>query len=220
MSLNANDAQGGLTKVETMEAGTYPARVVQIIDLGVQKQPAFQGEEKPDRQNIMMTYEFVDEFMKGEDGEDDLERPRWLSEDFPLFPLSSERAKSTQRYLALDPNVTHNGDFSHLLGTPVNVTVVESPSKKDPTRVYNNVAAVSAMRKKDADKCPPLVNESRLFDLDSPDVEVFLALPKWIQDRVKNGVEYEGSQLANILENRPDTAGETSAEEDDEEAPF
>src|SRR5690554_5331156 len=130
MALNAkNIPGGGGGNYEPMEPGTYPARVVQIIDLGLQNQRPFQGQEKPPAREIAITYEFVDEFMKDENGEDQEDKPRWLTEIMPLHNLSSERAKSTQRYNALDPNMVYDGDFSQLVDTPCNVTVVQNPGK-------------------------------------------------------------------------------------------
>ena len=96
--LNAKRAGGGSNKdfveQELLEPGTYPVRVVQIIDLGVQPQRPFKGEQKPPVHQIQLTYEFVDEFLKDEDGNELEDKPRWLSESFPLYNLSSDRAKS------------------------------------------------------------------------------------------------------------------------------
>ena len=71
-----------------MEPGTYGARLVQILILGVQPQREFKGEAKPPKLEIMLTYEFNDEFMKDEDGEDILDKPRWLSETMPFNNLA------------------------------------------------------------------------------------------------------------------------------------
>ena len=104
MALNAKTASsGGGMNIEPLEPGTYPARLVQVVDLGVQAQRPYQGKEKDPVQEILLTYEFVDEFLKDEDGNEETDKPRWLSESMPLFNLSSERAKSTLRYNALDP---------------------------------------------------------------------------------------------------------------------
>ena len=144
-----------------IEPGTCPARLVQIIDLGLQAQRAFQGKEKPPANEIMLTYELVDEFMKDEEGNDIEDKPRWISETLPFFGLFADKAKSTKRYFALDPNNDHDGDFAKLIGIPCNVTVVNN-SVGDKT--YDNVAAVTTMRERDAAKCPDLVNPPKVFD--------------------------------------------------------
>ena len=179
-----------------IEPGTYPARLVQIIDFGLQPQKPYQGKEKAPVNEIGLTYELVDEFMKDENGNDIEDKPRWISETLPFYSLNSEKAKSTQRYFAFDPNNDFDGDFSQLLGRPINVTVVNN---QVGDKVYDNVATVSGMRPKDADKCPELKNEAKMFDLDDPDIEVFNKLPKWIQDKIKGNLNYEGSKLQKSL---------------------
>ena len=209
MALNARKVPSNNNKdrveQEPIEAGSYPARVVQILDLGLQPQRPFEGEDKPPAHEIMMTYEFLDEFIKDENGEDVEDKPRWLSETFPFRSLDSDLAKSTKRYRALDPEEVHEGDFTALVETPCTVTVVNNAGKgKNAGKVYNNIAAVSAMRPKDARTAPALVNEPKVFVLDEPDLTVFLSLPQWLQDKIKANLEYEGSTLQEALEAHQD----------------
>lgn len=202
MALNANKVpftgggSGNFVKQEVLEAGVYPARLVQVLDLGLQTQMAWQGQEKPPAYQINLTYELVDEFMKDENGDDIEDKPRWVSEIVNLFSLQSEKAKSTQRYLALDPEQEFEGDFSQLLGIPCNVALVVEEGKKGQ---FNKVASIATMRPKDAKKCPDLVNEPRLLDLDDPDLEVFSALPEWLQEKIKGNLEFHGSPLEALL---------------------
>lgn len=186
---------------EAIDAGSYPARVVQVLDMGVQPQRPFKGEEKPPAHEIMLTYEFSDEFMKDEDGEDIEDKPRWLSETFPLRNLDADLATSTKRYKALDPNETYGGDFTQLVETPCTLVIVNNAgSGKNAGKIYNNIQTVSAMRPRDAAKLPDLVNPPKVFVLDEPDLEVFGSLPQWLQDKIKANLEYEGSPLQEALE--------------------
>lgn len=209
MSLNARKAPKGGKAFPPMEAGTYPARLVQIIDLGVQPQE-YKGEEKAPKVELMTTYEFLDEFLPDENGDPNPEKPRWLSETFALNHLDSEKAKSTQRYYALDPNEEHDGEWPELIETPVMVTVVEW---KKGEKQGNNIASTSTMRSKDAAKAAPLVNPPKIFLMDSPDVDIFLSLPDWVQDKIKGGLEYEGSALERLLKAHKggDTSGKSSS---------
>ena len=185
---------------EPMEPGTYGARLVQILILGVQPQREFKGEAKPPKLEIMLTYEFNDEFMKDEDGEDILDKPRWLSETMPFNNLAAELAKSTKRYYAFDAKGEYDGDWSQLIGAPCMVTVVVDEGKgKNAGKKYENVAAVTAMRPKEAAKAPALVNPSKLFDFYNPDMEVFNKLPQWLQDKMKSAVDFGGSALEAAL---------------------
>ena len=181
---------------ENIEPGVYPARLVQIIDLGLQAQRPFQGKDKPPAQEIMLTYELVDEFMKDENGEPLENKPRWVSETLPFYGLHADKAKSTQRYLALDPKGDYDGDFTKAIESPCNVTIVNNAGKDG--KVYDNVAHIAAMRPKDAVACPELVNPSKVFDCDNPDMDVFNKLPEWIQKKIKENLNYEGSALQKL----------------------
>jgi hypothetical protein len=202
MSLNAKKVKGsGGKRAAPMEAGTYPAQVVQVLDLGLQNQRPYMSEEKPPAYEIMLTYEFADEFMQDEDGADIEDKPRWLSENFPFHNLNAERAKSTKRYMALDPDLDMEGDFSKLTGHACMVTITQSPPRKSDGAIFNNISGVSAMRAKEASKMPELKNPPKVFTLDDPDIKTFLSLPDWLQDKIKENLEFDGSELDTRLEN-------------------
>jgi hypothetical protein len=182
--------------IPALDAGSYPARLVQILLMGIQKNRPYKGEEKAPSLSVRLTYEMLDEFMEDEEGNPNLQKPRWISEQLPFFPLKADLAKSTKRYYALDPESSADGDWAQLLSAPCMVTLVQSESKG---KVYNNVAAVSAMRPKEAAKAPPLVNEGKIFDFYSPDMEVFKSLPDWLQEEAKNALDFAGSPLEALL---------------------
>lgn len=226
MGLNANEAAGGGGNFEQMEAGTYPARLVGVVDLGLQARRPYQGQEKAPRQEIALTYEFVDEFLKDEDGQPQEDKPRWLTEFLGFYNLDIEKAKSTLRYNALDPQGAAAGDFTKLVGTPVNVTVVLNPGKgKYAGRTFENIGGVATMRSKDVERCPELVNAAFVFDLSDPDVDVFMKLPKFVQTKIKENLEYAGSPLeAALAKVKDDGPGEADAPADqddlDDENPY
>lgn len=203
MGLNASKVPASGTRAEPIEAGTYPARLVHVIDLGLQPQ-SYQGETKAPAYMINVTYELVDEFMQNEDGEDQTDKPRHLSERFALYSLEQDKAKSTKRYLALDPKSQHGGDWSALIDTPVNVTVVQNAGKgPNAGKVYNNVAGISPMRARDASSCPPLVNAPIIFDMEAPDLAAYKSIPEWIQKIILSGLEFRGSVLEAMLAGAP-----------------
>lgn len=208
MPLNANKLprNNNRTPVDPLDPGTYPIRLVQVIDLGLQPQPDFKGEAKDPAYTIKVTYEFLDEFMKDEDGNDIEDKPRWLSEDFAIYSLDSDRAKSTKRYMALDPELEHEGDWSKLIGAPGMLQIVQNVSKKNKDIIYNNITGLSSMRAKEASKAPDLINPGKVFSLDDPDIEVFNSLPDWIQDKIKGNLEFEGSALEKLLEGSTETS--------------
>ena len=208
MSLNARNipmAGGGdKNRPDPLDPGTYPARLVQVLLLGVQPQRPYKGEEKPPKLEIMLTYEFLDEFMKDEDGDDLEDKPRWLSETLPFNNLEADLAKSTKRYYALDPNTEHGGDWSQLVETACMVTVIQNEGQgKNAGRFYENIAGVSSMRPKEAAKAPALKNPAKVFDFYEPDMTIFGSLPQWLQDKMKGAVDFGGSALEKALKAGP-----------------
>lgn len=204
-------------KQEPIDAGTYPVRVAQILDMGLQPQRPYQGQEKPPAHELMITYEFLDEFCLDDDGNEDETKPRWLSETLPLRSLQADRAKSTQRYYALDPSEDFGGDFGQLVGMPAVVTIVQNAGKgKNAGNVYNNITGLSSMRPKDANKAADLVNPPKVLDLDEPDMEIFGSLPEWIQDKIKANLEFNGSALQRALGGEPDATDDNDDGGDDD----
>lgn len=222
MALNAKTAgnnSGPRIQQANLEAGNYPVRIVQIIDFGLQAQRPFKGEDKPPAQEIGLTYEFLDEFMKDEAGEDQRDKPRWLSEQIPLHNLKADKAKSTQRYMALDPKLVHDGDFTMLHGYPAMLTVVNNQGKDG--KVFDNVGALSPMRPRDAANAPELVNKGGVFLLDAPDMEIFNKFPKWIQEKITSNLQFKGSPLEAALKGKPVIAKEDAPDVGaDDDAPF
>ena len=197
----ANANAGNRVEQPNIEPGGYPARLVNILDLGRQPQAGFEGKPKPPAQMVRVTYELTDVFMLNEDGEELEDKPRWISEEFPLYSLEADLAKSTKRYKAIDPELEHDGDWSLILGNGCTVGVVNKTSKG---KTYDNVGVVSAMRKRDLDKLPELKNPSYFFMLDEPDMEVYNKLPKWIQDKITSNLDYEGSKLQELIGGEPE----------------
>lgn len=200
---------------EALEAGTYPARVVSIIDLGLQTQRPYQGQDKPPKQEIKITYELLDEFMLDDKGEEIEDKPRWISEDIPFNNLEVDLAKSTKRYKALDPDMELDGDFTQLLTLPCLVTLnVTEGRGKSAGRQFNNVTTISQMRAKDAKKAAELVNPPKFFSCAEPDLDVFLSLPEFQQNKIKDNLEYNGSELQTLIE-----GGEAKESQPKQDAP-
>lgn len=228
MALNAKKVKNPSNKPQqpVMEAGTYPARLVQLIDLGVQAQEPYQGKEKSPVHMIYTTYEFVDEFMVDEDGNPDETKPRWLSEKFPFYSLEADKAKSTQRYNALDPQCVHDGEWPELIAAPVMVTVGTQTTKSGPNagKEYNKILSTSSVRAKEASRMAELVNEPKVFLLDDPDIDVFLSLPEWLQKEIKANLDYDqsllqqrlgGNKKASSTTKKKEEVGEPLGEDDD-----
>jgi len=218
-------ATASTTEQAVLEPGSYPAQVVNVIDLGVQ--PGNAKYEKPPHHQVMITYELSDEFLKDEDGNDIPDKPRWMSHMFNSFSRGADKSTAAKVLTALDPKNETNDDFSLLIGKPCMVTAVHSP-KADGNGVWVNIGGVSPMREKDAAKMPPLVNPSTVFDQDTATKEMFEALPPFVQNKIKEGVEFPGSRMAAIIggehvDNRAEEYAKGNGlveSEDDDEIPY
>ena len=205
MGLDASKAKGGAPRTPALDAGLYKARLAQVVDLGLQPRD-FKGEAKEPQQQIMLTYELLDEFLLDEQGEPQPDKPRWLSETFGLNKPGVERAKSTARLKALDPT-GQIVDFSKLLRRPVWLSLVQNPNKKDPTVIYNKISDVMPIKPKEAIGLPDLVNTPRILDLDAPDKETFDQLPEWVQNKIKANLQYKGSDAERVFGGTSKPAG-------------
>lgn len=214
MALNANEVKfegGSNFKVEVLPNGVYPARVVQVVNVGLQPH-SFNGEVKTPKVNLAVTYELSDEFLKDEEGNDLEDKPRHFSETFPFSNLKSDKAKSTLRYKALDPKEEYRGDWTKLIETPCNVTLGISDKGK------NKILGVSSMRPKEAAKAPPLVNPAIVYDVYEPDEEQFKKLPNWIQELVKTRLDASGLAKSGVdLDDEIPFKEETSSTEEKED---
>jgi hypothetical protein len=224
MSFNANDSPitgGGKKRTPDLEPGTYPARLNGVSVLGIQKQREYKGEPKPPKLELSLTYEFLDEFLLDEDGNIQEDKPLFRSETMPSNRLTAEKAKSTARYLALDPKEKHEGDWFALVGTPCTVTLVLESFKDrfGQPRTKNKITAVSAMRPKEAERAGPLVNPPRLFNFYEPDMEVYESFPDWIKEKLQGALDFPGSKLEAALQTSaaPKTTKTTEASLKDDE---
>lgn len=218
MGLNASKVEftGGGKKQAAVEPGNYLARLVQVVDFGLQTQRPYKGQEKPPAYEVMLSYELCTEFMKDEDGEDMEDKPRWISETMPMHSLKADRAKSTKRITAIDPDLVHGGNLAEMTGMPCTVTISQNVNKKDTTKVYTDVSNVTPPMK--GIPVPELKNDVKIFDLDEPDLEVFEALPDWVQEKLKGNLEFEGSALQKALSGGKAAPKKEEAPEVDEES--
>ena len=89
MALNAKrlkpTSSGGIPTQDIIPIDNYPARVVQVLDLGLQDGGEWKGKKKPPVNKIMVTYELVDCFCLDEEGNEIEDKPRWISEELNIF---------------------------------------------------------------------------------------------------------------------------------------
>ncbi len=171
-----------------MDAGTYPAVCVGVVDLGEQYSETF----KKYSDKLLVIWEIPSQTVQI-DGED---KPRWLSKDFSASlheksnlyqTLVSWRGKAfTEQELAADRNGFMQFSVLDMLGTGCFLQVIVE--EKD-SGSYNRITSVIALP---AGMEAPVTNTPLIaFDMDAWDDGVFNALPGWIQSRIKKSTQYQ-----------------------------
>jgi len=134
------------TDYEKLGNGQFEGRLVYIADLGLQEGMTWQGEKKPDRQQLALGIEIVGNHVTI----DDVERPRILwTKPFNTFSTLTAKGKETEIYKAFDPTASEKDDcdWESLLGTPCTV-IVEAVTSKDGSKTFDNIKALTSIPEK------------------------------------------------------------------------
>lgn len=183
---NISEGTGSKKKFARLEDGTYMARIVNIIDLGVQED-TYEGEKKI-AHKIFVQFEFPTEMITINDEE----KPRWLGKDFAVS--LHEKATLVKLVSAADPDgsKTRKGrNLKALLDLPLMVTVGSTNT--------GNAKIAGMARLMKGMTVPPLANPLVFFDLDGDDVEAFNKLPEWMQEKIKASIDFEDTLFAKAL---------------------
>ena len=197
MALNFAEKTGGVKKdFGRVEDGAYPARIVQIIDFGLQYETDWKTQEiktyddgNPQiKHKVWINFELPDETIEI-DGET---KPRWYGKEYTVSAHEKSALHALLKAVDGKGSATDGGrNVKGLLGLPAMLTIGSTSSGKA------KVSAVSAVPK--GMQVNALVNPEGFFDLDSDDVEGFNKLPNWMKERIKTGLGFEETKLAKAL---------------------
>lgn len=195
---------------EELEVSNYPCRVAQVIDMGRQYKSVWDDANRRFTKDpskivnmLMLTYEFTTEFLKDEAGNELEDKPRWLSEDFAVYALDNDLATSTKRMKAFDPKLDrYSGDFTQVANAPCTVTIAHKNNGK--AKIGNVSPPMKGM------VVPDLKNPVKVLDLQQPDITIFQSLPTWLQDEIKENLDFEGSALETLLKGGTVEASKTT----------
>lgn len=182
MSLTATKKQ--TSNIPPLEGGTYSAVCVGVIDIGEQKNEKFGNYSN----KMIFIFEIPDEKIEI-DGE---MKPRWLSQEYTVS-LSDKsnltRTLTSWRGKPLTEEESKKGfDLSNMLDVGCQLQVIVE-SKED--RHYNKITAVIGLPK--GMEKPKHINDLLLYDMDSPDKEVFEKLPEWIKAKIEKSTQYKAN---------------------------
>ena len=171
-----------------VEDGTYPARVVRIIDFGLQYATDFKtGEVKKydDGNDVIQHKVWIDFELPTETIDiDGVKKPRWYGKEYTVS--SHEKAAIQALLKAADPDgkATMKGkNVVGLLGLPVMLTIGSTSTGK--AKVAGITRLIKGM------SVDPLANPTLFFDLDSPDIKTFEGLPDWMKKHIQEGVDFD-----------------------------
>lgn len=215
----ATTTSNSVSTAEVLEEGAYEARIVQIIDIGLQKAvPNPKIITPKDQYKIVLKFELSDEFMNDEDGKPDPKKPRWFDFEVAYTPDGYMHPKSILLKLWNAVGATEDWDLKDLIGKPISVMLSKYVRKtgKNAGKEANKVSAVIKMKEKVAATLPPLVNPTTFFDLSDPDLAVFKSLPSGnefaLQEKILANMNFEGSKLDCLIKGIPYVAPEEDEE--------
>lgn len=191
MSLSAESKSPRKNKVDIPDAGTHMARLVGLTDIG--HQPGFIWKDKKidSSYKITFTYELVNSLM--EDG-----RPHWVSEDVNVNDFEGDGIRSTMmaRVRCIDPeNESNNGkDLSKLINKPCMVTIIINDNGYPKLIGQTAVSGIPIGM-----EVPVLQNNTFIFDMDAPDMDVYESFSEFAQGKLKAAINFDQSELAKEL---------------------
>lgn len=195
-------AKQSFGKAPLLEAGSYPARLLSIFDLGLQ--PGSKDYPK-EQYKLVFEFECLDEYMQTEEGEEISEQPRTFTMEMSYQQDGYMHEKST-----IFQVMTALGGFScpltELVGKPCMISLIVKKSKSKDSE-YNQIKGVTAMRPKEVEKARALIMTSRIFSLDETATkEMFDTLPSFggqysVQSKIKASLTLhkDAPQLAAAL---------------------
>lgn len=170
--------------------GTYPARLVNIIDYGTQKSsnPKF----KPYR-SLNWGLQLVDEVIEILDENEEPTGETKAVVVYRRLPVAfgkkSAMGKILKAWKKIEVAKGESYDFNQLLDEPCLVTIVHNESKDDD-RVFDNIDSITApmAKQKVSESTEPVYCLSLDDDFDQ---DTFDGLPEWQQDLIKESKEYK-----------------------------
>lgn len=192
MPLNMNDvakAEQKRTEYQPIPAKAHAGRLVGVVDMGLQPRAPYQGKPKKPAYRVRLTFELPNQRIEV-DGES---RPRWIDKEITFSTY--DNSTCVKFFKTMDPDGVTKGDWTKLIGTPVQVVVVHN--KGDDGRIYDNIQDIVPLM--DGIEVGDLENDPLIFDLSNPDMETFDRLPKFKQDKIKANLEFKGSKLETLL---------------------
>lgn len=184
MSLEIAHMNAARPQAERIPEGTYTARIISIIDLGVQPQTDWQTKEPTDpKSRVLFTWELPTEVLEhNNEATGEVEYvPRRISKEYTLSNFEQSNLMKLIKALSGGEAIT---SLTQMLGTPCMVSIGSTVNGK--AKVTTVMKLPSGMQVDEPS------TEPMFFDFDNPDEELFTSQAGWIQQKVKEAINYTG----------------------------
>ena len=192
MAINATSS--GNTPRELIPSGNYIARCYKMIEIGTVEE-VINGDKKI-MHKVRIGWELPTE-LKVFDKEKG-EQPLVIDKEFTLsmHEKSALRAAlKAWRGKDFTEEEARCFDITKLIGVPCMINIIHKPSKKDPSKVYEEIAGITPMPK--GVPCPEQINRNFILSYDEFDEELFNMLPDFIKNKMMTSVEYQAVKNQN-----------------------
>lgn len=188
MSLKINQSSGEqYVQPDPLTPGTYPARIVHVIDIGLQYRTNWktgnqlyrddEGKETEEdtgnpiiQPKVWITFELPTELISV----GDKEMPRWLSK---AYVVSNHEKSALYKLITAAGNIK---SLDQLVGRAVMVTTSLSSSGRD--KIQDVMTLMKGVL------VPELIGETKVYDLDNPDQSVYDSLNPFVKSMIDNRV--------------------------------
>lgn len=180
--------KGGEGNYTLIPAGNHIARCYSMVELGTLTEVIL-GQEKQVHK-IRLTFELPDELrvFSPEKGE----QPCVISKEFTLSMNEKSNLRAflkSWRGKDFTEEEAAKFDVTKLLGVPCLLNIIHKAGKKDPSRMYDEIASATPLMKNMV--CPPQINPSFEFGLQDFNQAAFDALPEFLKEKVRSSKEYK-----------------------------
>lgn len=180
-------ATNNSTPKELIPAGNYIARCYQMIEIGT-VQENIQGVNKM-LHKVRIGWELPTELkvFREENGE----QPLVISKEYTLsMNEKSNLRKDLKSWRGMDftEEQAKSFDITKLLGVACMLNIIHKPSKRDPSKIYEEIAGITSVPK--GLTVPPQINKTIELSYDGFNRQLFDSLPDFIKTKMQISLEY------------------------------
>lgn len=180
-------ATNNATQRELIPAGNYIARCYQMIEIGTVTELILGKQQILKKVRIGWELPLETRVFREENGE----QPLVISKEYTLS--MNEKAnlrKDLKSWRGKDftEDEARSFDITKLIGVPCMLNIIHKPSKNDPTRIFEEISAITSVPK--GVDVPLQVNKTFILSYDAFDRLLFDSLPDFIKNKMQGSLEY------------------------------